>query len=267
MYQTFSGQLEPQDCRVLFLAGRTYYKNLLPYFPHHELPLSGLGFGKRLQYLKKGTAISAACTNVHLFFNKLHRFSIPFDANDIPQNGLYVVFEKVEQGHGKDRIVRIGTHTGNNQLRSRLEQHFLTENKDRSIFRKNIGRCLLNKLEDPFLKWWEIDLTSRDARKRHSAHIDKEKLQQTEQEVTKHMQGQFSFAVISVETMIERLLIESRIIATIAACAECKPSDNWLGSFSPNEKIRTKGLWLVNGLAAKPLREKEVNLLSAKHLF
>ena len=69
--------------------------------------------------------------------------------------------------HGAKRIVRVGTHTGTGQLRSRLRQHFLVENKDRSIFRKNIGRALLNRDHDPFLPTWDLDRTSRLARETH----------------------------------------------------------------------------------------------------
>ena len=79
--------------------------------------------------------------------------------------GIKLLFEKGETAHGMDRIVRIGTHTGKNQLRSRLKQHFIKEDKDRSIFRKNIGRSLLNRDKDPFLEQWEIDLTSRKQKK------------------------------------------------------------------------------------------------------
>ena len=43
--------------------------------------------------------------------------------------------------------MNICTHTGKNQLISRLKQHFTNMNKDRSIFRKNIGRCLLKSSE------------------------------------------------------------------------------------------------------------------------
>lgn len=74
----------------------------------------------------------------------------------MPTDGIYVLFESGEESHGGDRIVRIGTHTGVGQLRSRLQQHFVKENKDRSVFRKNIGRCLLNRDSDPFLPEWEI---------------------------------------------------------------------------------------------------------------
>jgi hypothetical protein len=35
-----------------------------------------------------------------------------------------------------------------------LKEHFVNENKDRSIFRKNIGRALLNKDNDYFIEQW-----------------------------------------------------------------------------------------------------------------
>jgi hypothetical protein len=79
------------------------------------------------------------CEELHKIFNTLKRFSFPFDDTNIPLNGIYILFQKEEMAHGADRIVRIGTHTGKNQLHSRLKQHFINENKDRSIFRKNIG--------------------------------------------------------------------------------------------------------------------------------
>ena len=84
------------------------------------------------------------------------KLKFPFDKKKIPLNGIYILFEKGEFAHNTNRIVRIGTHTGNNQLHSRLFQHFLNENKDRSIFRKNIGRALLNKERDTFLEKWEL---------------------------------------------------------------------------------------------------------------
>src|SRR6478672_3330165 len=104
------------------------------------------------------------CEELHLWANALPVFSFPFDARVLPLNGIYLLFEKGETAHGTNRIVRVGTHTGNDQLRSRLKQHFIVENKDRSIFRKNIGRALLNKASDPYLAEWERDRTSRAGR-------------------------------------------------------------------------------------------------------
>jgi hypothetical protein len=84
---------------------------------------------------------------LHKLFNDQRRFYFPFNQQkkEIPQNGIYIIFENGEKFGDLDRIVRVGTHTGDGQLRSRLNQHFVKENKNRSIFRKNIGRCMLNK--------------------------------------------------------------------------------------------------------------------------
>jgi len=191
----------------------------------------------------------------------MRRYTFPFDKQEIPKNGIYVLFEKGEHSHSADRIVRIGTHTGENQLCSRLFQHFLKENKDRSIFRKNIGRALLNKDNDEFLKQWEIDLTTRDAKEQHSGSIDLQKQDEIEKRVTKYIQNNFSFAVFQVDDKEKRLRLESRIISTISLCEECRPSEDWLGNFSPKEKITQSGLWLVNELWKNPLSDNQMNEL------
>lgn len=104
------------------------------------------------------------CNQLHQLFQQLPRFRFPFDFNNIPLNGIYILFETGEVAHGTERIVHIGTYTGNNNLRSRLKEHFIKENKDRSIFRKNIDRAILARDKDPFLKQWELDLTTRTAK-------------------------------------------------------------------------------------------------------
>ena len=75
------------------------------------------------------------CEELHKLFNSMHRYKFPYNPDDIPLNGIYILFQKGERAHDVDRIVRVGTHTGKDQLRSRLWQHFVNENKDRSIFR------------------------------------------------------------------------------------------------------------------------------------
>ncbi|MBU4070541.1 MAG: hypothetical protein KJ646_06180, partial [Nanoarchaeota archaeon] len=95
--------------------------------------------------------MSENCNKIHQLFKRMKKFHFRFNENEIPHNGIYIIFEKGEKAHRTDRIVRIGTHTGDDQLRSRLWQHFINKNKDRSIFRKNIGRALLNRNKDSFL--------------------------------------------------------------------------------------------------------------------
>ena len=190
------------------------------------------------------------CAEIHKLFHNAYRHSFPFDAASIPKNGIYVLFERGEEGHGADRIVRIGTHTGLNQLPSRLREHFEKENKDRSIFRKNIGRAILNRAKDPFLKRWESGLIPTSKRKA-----------QVEHEVSDYIRKCFSFVVFEVSDRERRLELESRLIATVSLCMSCGPSATWLGVHSTKQKIRDSGLWLVNHLYKSPLREEDLGFV------
>jgi hypothetical protein len=204
---------------------------------------------------------SNLCSELHAWANQLELFSFPYDELKIPENGIYLLFEKGELGHGGNRIVRIGTHTGIDQLRSRLRQHFLASNKDRSIFRKNIGRCFLNRAHDPYLSTWELDMTTKLARDTHGTKIDTKRQKEIEKEISDYMRKNFFFAVIQVDDKDERLELESKIISTVSHCPECKPSKGWLGLYSTKEKIRESGLWLVNELYKEPFSQEELREL------
>ncbi|HLE08022.1 MAG TPA: hypothetical protein VI914_00140 [Thermodesulfobacteriota bacterium] len=210
------------------------------------------------------------CKILHRWFNALRRYRSSFaeELESIPKNGIYIIFEKGETYDGLDRIVRIGTHTGNNQLRSRLYQHFTKENKDRSIFRKNIGRCFLNKESNPYLKVWNLDLTTKERRKKNASLINEAFQSQIEKKISRYIQGNLSFAVIEVDNKEERLYLESRIVSTISLCGRCKPSFTWLGLYSPKDRIRESGLWQVNELYKEQLSDgdiKRLEILIEKH--
>ena len=202
------------------------------------------------------------CEGIHSLAWNLKRHNFPFCETHILLNGIYILFEKGEQGHGRDRIVRIGTHTGENQLRSRLKQHFLNENKDRSIFRKNIGRSLLKQSNDPFLEFWELDITTRMAKDKYSHLIDFEYQKAIESRVSQYIQNSFSFCVFEVHNKQERLEIESKIISTVSWCESCGSSNSWLGNHSPKDKIVKSGLWLVNELYKTPFDASGIKGLS-----
>ncbi|MDR3308740.1 MAG: hypothetical protein LBS80_02170, partial [Tannerella sp.] len=181
--------------------------------------------------------------------------------DEIPKNGIYILFEKGELFGDLDRIVRVGTHTGDNRLRSRLNQQFVQENKNRSIFRKNIGRCLLNKDNCPYLSKWELDTTSRADKEKYLKLLDLDFEKKIEKKISEYIQTNFSFCVFSVDTKEERLFWESKIISTIAQSNELKPSQNWLGKDSPEHKIRERGLWQVRELDNETLNQKEFDEL------
>jgi hypothetical protein len=252
-----SKQTDLQKDLFIFLAGDKYRKFLLPHIRHCQIPMEGLRIGEQLSWLKKKLSMNI-CAGIHKLFNHLERFSFPFETEKIFYNGIYILFEKHEYGHGLDRIVRVGTHTGKKQLRPRLQQHFLKENKDRSILRKNVGRAILNKDNNPFIQQWELDLTSRKNRKKFSSQVDFSKQEQVEKKVSDYIQKHFSFVVFEVNDKKKRLELESKLISTVSLCAGCRPSANWLGLCSPKSKIRESGLWLINHLYKSPLTEQDL---------
>ena len=203
------------------------------------------------------------CHELHQAFNALPHHHFPYRESKIPLNGIYILFEEGETAHGTNRIVRIGTHTGADKLPSRLKEHFIKENKDRSIFRKNIGRALLNKAGDPFLEQWELDLTSRADKELNSHRVDQDKKKLVEQQVTTYMRSHFWFVVFPVPKKETRLMLESRIISTVSRCPDCRPSADWLGLYSSKDKIREGGLWIVNELYKQPFTQAGFDYFSS----
>jgi hypothetical protein len=225
--------------------------------------------------------MSEICKWLHEQLEILPIVKYPFDSKSLPKNGVYFFYEKGENASHSDvtmtpRIVRIGTHKENN-FRSRISEHFLlNESKmnfnnqtpkpsDRSIFRKNIGRALLNKQEDDYLTVWNIDYTTSDNKKRfsHLRNIGKEK--ETEIQVTDIIRKYFWFRFVPIEGQEQRMGkmgIESRLIGTVTKCEECKPSQNWLGIFSPVSKINNGKLWLYQHLNSSELTDTDKLALS-----
>lgn len=205
--------------------------------------------------------MSSACQLLHQTLTSLPRFKVGFNPKELPLNGLYFLFEKGEAAHGGDRIVRVGTHTGRDNLLKRLNEHLFTQNKDRSIFRKHIGRCLLNREKDSFLEYWELDLTAKKQREKFDNLIDKKRLSEVENDVSAYINENFSFTVMAVDDKEGRLEIESRLLSTIAQCPICAQSENWLGNQHPNRVIKENGLWNIQGLNELPFNQVEITVL------
>lgn len=216
--------------------------------------------------MKEKKKVSEICHTIHQWFNEMKKHSFPFDKQDIPKNGIYILFEKGEFAHSTSRIVRIGTHTGKNKLPSRLKEHFVNENKDGSIFRKNIGRALLNKDNNPFIEQWNKKNLAKKIKKALDFNSDEfikqeeieKRIKEIEKRVTEYIRENISFVTFRIDDEKKRLEFESKIISTVSLCDKCKPSPNWLGLFSPVEKIRRSGLWLVNKLWKTPLSEEDL---------
>ncbi len=216
--------------------------------------------------------MTETCEWLHLLLEELHIMKYPFKINDLPGNGVYFFYENGEYwGHDSDtshqRIVRVGTHREGN-FKSRMKDHYLfNESKmnfdrtkspphDRSIFRTNLGRAILNKEKNEYLKIWNIDFTTRKNRDEFSHLRDIELEKKIEIKVTNLLRENFSFKYLIVEGQEKRMGskgIESKLIGTLSHCEKCKQSKNWLGNYSPVSKINSSGLWLYQHLSDPPI--------------
>ena len=191
-----------------------------------------------------------ACEWLHRSLETLTVTRWPFDVQDLPRNGIYFFYEDGEtwgHGDGQPRIVRIGTHRDGN-FRSRISDHFLCKPEReiclisrsvphvRSIFRKHIGRALLNRPNDDYRQIWELDFTTRKSRAEHSHRRDVNREQAIEDEVTFTLREKFTFRYIEVELQRDRMGsagLEPALIGTLASCRLCTASASWLGRHSP----------------------------------
>jgi hypothetical protein len=60
---------------------------------------------------------------------------------------------------------------------------------------------------------------------------------------------------------MERMMLEGALIGTLASCKLCRPSENWLGKYSPVSKIRESELWLTQHLNAEPISDEDRRII------
>ena len=205
--------------------------------------------------------MSDVCDRLHRAVRKLPRLKTGFGVAEVPENGIYFLFENGEAAHGGDRIVRVGTHTGDKNLPKRLAEHLYAKNKDRSIFRKHIGRCLLRRDNHAYVDRWEHDLTKKADRARYEALIDREVQDAIEDEVTRYMTENFSFSVIKIDLKSDRIRFEEKLIGTLSKCEECAASPGWLGKWHPNALLASSGIWNVQGRDGEVLSGSDAEIL------
>ena len=122
---------------------------------------------------------------------------------------------------------------------NRLRMHY-SGNKNSSVFRKFLGGALLRRANpnDPCL--------SPAPGKGHWEKQDEKTCPQcrpTEGRVSELLQRRFRFRCVRVPNMAQRNELEALLVATLSACAVCRPSSSWLGQYAYSAKVRASGLW------------------------
>lgn len=262
-------EFDLQNDQFIILAGKDYYKNLLPALRNYNLPLGNRPLGSRISFLQNYLLNEQnsdshskydsenLCNQLHSIFNGAKQYNYE-QINQIPfNNGIYIMFEKNEYYGEMHRIVRIGTHTSQNRLKQRLKDHFISENKDGSIFRKNIGKALLNSENNPYLKVWNLDSRKPE----YIKYVNYETQKEIENQVTEYLQNNITFTAFRVDDAACRLRIENGIIASLNKQNDFGPNVNWLGNFSTEIEIRQSGMWLKRGLDDIPLSQNELEVI------
>lgn len=268
-------EFDMENDEFIILAGKEYYINLLRYIKKFKLPLGNLTLGNRISFLQNYlNSLPIAnniniqnehsmphsvykCKQLHIIFNN----SINYDYSQIHNipfnNGIYIMFEIGELYNDLNRIVRVGTHNVQGRLKIRLKDHFIRKNKDGSIFRKNVGKALLNKRNDDYLPIWNINTSKPE----NYSYVIRDKQNRIENEVTDYLQKNITFAALRVDDDNFRLRIEKAIIATLNSDNTFNPSQRWLGNYSPENKIKNSGMWLKDGLTHEILNDKEFEFI------
>jgi len=253
-------EFDLENDEFIILAGRDYNEYLLKAIKNHELTLGNRQYGMRVEFLKNALQENQNdCLVLHELFNSAKRYNYD-EIDKIPfNNGIYIVFEKGEKYRNLERIVRVGTHDSPERLKGRLKNHFFDENKDGSIFRKNIGKAILNRRHDDYLFTWSLDTSKTENYK----YVNQQKQIAIEKEVSDYLRSNFSFTCFEVVNQVLRLRLEKAIIATLNLQNDFYPSKEWLGQFSPVEKIRESGLWLVIGLDDKKVTPDDLRYIKS----
>lgn len=190
---------------------------------------------------------------LHQLFDSLPRLTW-LNLRDIPfENGIYVCYEKGQKYGEKDRIVRVGTHLGEDKLISRLREHFVKKDKNKSVFRKHIGRVFLAAEQPEYLPIWDKNMTLAENRYAFQQHVIPELELDLENRITEYLRQNISFVCFQVETKKERVSLEKAIIGTLAADESFHSDEEWLGMKSPIEWVKNHGLWNQISEESKPL--------------
>lgn len=69
-----------------------------------------------------------------------------------------------------------------------------------------------------------------------------------ESRASEYLHNNIPFSAIRIDDVNKREDFETMLIATLAGTEDFKPSRNWLGLDSPEDVIRTSGMWLKQGI-------------------
>jgi hypothetical protein len=254
---------------VVVITGERYREHLVPRLVEHgcvvEVPMEGLGIGRQLQWLSNQLSESTrqrdldrlyrAFGSLESAFGRKRLMSECTGQQDWPQNGLYFFFEPGEcrKSGAEPRVVRVGTHgvsrgskaTLWNRLRTHRGTGEGSGNHRSSIFRLHVGAALAAKDASLAVPMWAVGEAADATIRKKEEHL--------ERAVSAHIGG-MSVLWLAVDDEAspasDRAYLERNLIGLLVGKAGPVdlPSNDWLGRFSPDKRIRDSGLWNLDFL-------------------
>ena len=268
VWKDLYNNLKPGDF-IVILAGLRYREFIVPRLRKHgfivEVPMEGLSIGKQLQWLSKQLYQPNREKDLERLYTALRTLEagiggkrVMSDCNgkqNWPLSGVYFFFElgeyrsKVEE----PRIIRVGTHAVSKgskaTLWNRLRTHRGTNNGGgnhrSSIFRLHIGAALAKKEVSLAVSSWGVGQSANKEVRKEEEPLEKA--------VSRYI-GTMSLLWIAIEDEAgpasDRAYIERNLIGLLAGLAGPLdlPSPEWLGRYSPDERINKSGLWNLDFL-------------------
>ncbi len=258
-----------QDDRVTILAGERYRERLLPLITAHgchiDVPMQGLGIGRQLQWLSHQNEKKRRVHDIDRLYKIVRELESSVGGKRLmsecigkqqwPKRGVYLFFEPGEQriNTSESRVVRVGTHgvsigskaTLWNRLRTHRGTGFGLGNHRSSIFRLHVGAAISFRDADIKVASWGVG---------QSADVSIRKPEEAlERKVSAYI-GAMSVLWLAVDDVAgpssDRAYIERNLIGLLTGKAgpTDPPSSEWLGRFSPDERIRRSGVWNLDFL-------------------
>lgn len=192
---------------------------------------------------------AAVSASVHQILAALPPQRFPVSRRDVPPDGIYLLYETGEtalvDGEELDRVVGVGTHTGEGRLARRLGIHASGDRRG-SDLRLYLGSAVLAQQNpaDPRLQTWLNDKRTP--------------MDEIEGAVSEIIRDRFTVRCIPVPDREERQSLEQALLPLLARNSVAPPSEEWLGRHAAHREIRASGMWNPQHGNAPQLRAAQI---------
>lgn len=191
---------------------------------------------------------------IHRLFAEVRSLPFPVSRRDVPADGIYLLYEAGETvmigGQALERIVGVGTHSGDGRLARRLGIHASGDRRGSDV-RLHIGSALLARQGAPTgdLRTWVSE--------------PRTPMPNAEAAVSAELRERFAVRCLPVPTNDERQSLTKALGWLLARDPAGAPSADWLGRQASRPEVNATGLWIIPPGDWQPFRHAQFERLAA----